>query len=76
MRVIEEFDGHLEQIDYHEGMIKRLHLVGRYGHRLLVTIDAPEMDTGLDLDSVRDRPLVFLARDARPIVRIERDLRP
>jgi hypothetical protein len=73
---ITRFEGHLEQIDYEDERIRRLHLVSRDGQRLIITIDRAEADTQeaeWELGS-RSRPLAFLDRDTRPPVTITESL--
>jgi hypothetical protein len=70
-----EFEGHLTQIDYAEGQIKRLYLIGLDGRRWLVTIESPEDEDGWSAARVGRRysgPLALLSLDVRPVVTIER----
>jgi hypothetical protein len=78
---VEIFSGHLEQVDYEDDVIRGLHLVDREGVRLLIRLDPPAA-THTDVEWMlftsprpvrRTGPLVFLARDARPPVTIERE---
>lgn len=74
----EIFTGHLEQIDFDDdGRVTALHLRGRDGAGLILTIGRPETDSqapGWEWQvGSRSRPLAFLNRDARPPVTIERE---
>ncbi len=67
----EIFNGHLEQIDYQDNVIRGLHLVSLDGERLLIKIDPPEEPW--PPFNLKSGPLAFLNRDARPPVTIERE---
>jgi hypothetical protein len=69
---LEQFDGHLDQLDFQEGRVHRLHLVNRDGLRLVLTIEDSD-----DLDPIPADYSVSLAifvRDQRPKVTIARRL--
>jgi hypothetical protein len=66
------FDGHLEQIDYQDDVIRGLHLVSRDGERWLVKLDPPKEPVPL-LATRRMGPLWFLTDETRPPVTIERE---
>ena len=70
---LELFDGHLEQLDFRDGRIHRLHLVNGNGSQLVLTIEG-----GDDLEEITadySGSLVILGRDQRPRVTIARSLR-
>lgn len=70
---MEIFSGHLEQVDYQDGVIRGLHLVDRDGVRWLVRLDPPTQPLAHWAPISANDPIVYLALEARPPVTIERE---